>query len=166
MADQVNVTSIDALDAFRASLIVFTMKARRCLDDARDDLRRTRLWLEHDQRVHWQREAAKRMKALNQAQQELMTAQLSKLHDAIQVRQAAVLKARRALEEAEAKRARVKAWSRDYESLADPLAKRLEGLRQALDHDMPKAIAYLVGALRALEGYSEATPPPDGEPAS
>ena len=174
MADQVKVTSIDALDAFRASLIVFATKARRSLDDVRDELRRTRLWLEHDQRTYWGREIGRRTKALNQAQADLMSARLSNLHDKIQVQQSLVLKAKRALAEADAKLANVKDWNRAYESCADPLAKRLEGLRHVLDHEMPKAIAYLVGVQRSLDAYTEsssvsvetppAAPPPEPEP--
>ena len=169
MADQVKVTSIDALDAFRASLILFVTKARRSLDDVGDELRRTRMWLEHDQRLHWEGEVARRTKALNQAQQDLMSARLSKLHDKIQVQQSAVLKARQAVAEAEARRGNVKTWNRNYEGSAGPLAKKLEGLRNVLDHDMPKAIAYLVNARRTLEEYTElpsapadSAPEPDG----
>jgi hypothetical protein len=172
MADQVHVTSIEALDLFRARLILFIAKARRSLDEVGDDVRRTRGWLEHDRRVHWGREVARRTKALAQAQADLMSARLSDLQDAIQVQQAAVLKARRAVSEAEAKVETVKAWNRNFESRADPLSKRLEGLRTVLDQDMPKALSYLIGARNALEEYAEmpaaataaAVPPPDAPP--
>jgi len=65
----------------------------------------------------------------------------------------------------------VKTWNRNYEGSSAPIAKKLEGLRNVLDHDMPKAIAYLVNARRTLEDYTElpsapavadSPPEPDG----
>ena len=164
MADQVNVTSLDAIEAFRASLILFISKARRSLDEVGDDLRRTRLWLQHDQRLFWGREIARRTKALSQAEQDLMSARFSELHDVIQVRQNAVLKAKRALAEAEAGAESVKTWNRNYDSRADPLSKKLEGLRTVLDQDMPKAIAYLVAVNRTLGEYAELPSAAPSEP--
>ena len=155
MADQVNVTSIDALEAFRSTLILFVAKARRSLDEVGDDVRRTRGWLEHDRRTHWGREVARRKKMLSQAQQDLMSAKFSELHDIIQVREAAVAKAMRELSEAEGKVERVKGWIRSYDSRSSPLVKRLESLSSVLDHDMPKAISYLVAARTTLEEYAE-----------
>ena len=52
-SNQAKVTSVEVIDAFRASLIIFQSKARRCLDDAADELRRMRMWLQHDQRLRW-----------------------------------------------------------------------------------------------------------------
>ena len=53
MSVQAKVTSVDALDAFRASMVIFVTKARGAVDTVRDRVRRTRNWLQHDQRVHW-----------------------------------------------------------------------------------------------------------------
>ena len=41
MSQQARVTSVDALDAFRASLVIFVTKAREAVDTARDRVRRT-----------------------------------------------------------------------------------------------------------------------------
>ena len=54
---------------------------------------------------------------------------------------------------------RVKKWNRDFDDDADPLVKRLEGMRFFLDHDMPKALTYLVQAHRTLESYAETSTP-------
>ncbi|MEA3213084.1 MAG: hypothetical protein QOE70_6141 [Chthoniobacter sp.] len=163
MANQVRVTSLDALDSFRASLIIFLTKARRSVDEVGDELRRTRLWIQHDQRLRWEGEFRRRSRVLDQAEGELMSARLSGLRETSQMQQAAVLKAKRALAEAEEKLRYVKVWNRDYEGFADPFAKRLQTLRQYLDHDLPAAITYLVQAVRTLETYTEAfraDPPP------
>src|SRR5271170_2137284 len=104
MANQARVTSTDALESFRASLIVFLAKAHRCVDDVSDEVRRTRVWLQHDQRVHWEGEFRRRTKLLGQAEQELMSARLTNDNEgAMMLRQAAVSRARRALGEAEEK---------------------------------------------------------------
>ena len=159
MAQQVRVTSIDALESLRSALIIFLTKARRSLDDVGDDVRRTRMWLQHDQRFHWEGQVRQREKKLGQAEQELLSAKLSGLRDNLVIQQNAVRKAKAALEEAEGKLRNVKRWNRDFDSAADPLVKRLESLRSYLDFELPDAIAFLVQAQRTLDAYMEAPPP-------
>ena len=159
MTNQVRVTSIDALEALRSALIIFLTKARRSLDDARDDARRTRSWIQHDQRFHWEGQVRARQKKLDQTEQELLSAKLSGLRDNLVFQQNAVRKAKAALVEAEEKLRTVKRWARDFDNAADPLVKRLEGLRQYLDFELPNAITYLVQAQRILEAYTEGPAP-------
>ena len=159
MTNQVRVTSIDALEALRSALIIFLTKARRSLDDARDDARRTRSWIQHDQRFHWEGQVRARQKKLDQTEQELLSAKLSGLRDNLVFQQNAVRKAKAALVEAEGKLRTVKRWARDFDNAADPLVKRLEGLRQYLDFELPNAITYLVQAQRILEAYTEGPAP-------
>ncbi len=155
MAEQAKVTSIDALEAFRASLIVFVHAAHQHLDGVGDDVRRTRSWVQSEQRLHWQGELRRRMRALELAEQELFSAKLSGLRDNLVVQQNAVRKTKAAVEEAEEKLRNVKLWTRNFDHTADPMLKRLESLRLLLDHDMPKAISFLLQAQKTLEGYSE-----------
>src|SRR5579862_5096261 len=103
MSLQAKVTSVEVLDTFRASLMIFQGKARRALDDAIDQLRHTRMWLQHEQRTRWESELKKRSRALDQAVQELMSAKLSNLRDNITFHQNAVRKAKAAVAEAEEK---------------------------------------------------------------
>ena len=159
MTNQVRVTSIDALEALRSALIIFLTKSRRSLDDARDDARRTRSWIQHDQRFHWEGQVRQRQKKLDQVEQELLSAKLSGLRDNLVFQQNAVRKAKAALVEAEEKLRVVKRWARDFDNAADPLLKRLEGLRQYLDFELPSAITYLVQAQRTLEAYTEGPAP-------
>ena len=159
MATQVKVTSIDALEAFRANLIIFLTQAHRSVDEVHDEVRRLRHWLQQDQRMFWEGQARKWRKTLDQAQQELMSARLSALRDSTSAQEMAVLKAKRALTEAEEKLRKVKLWNRDFDSQADPLIKRMDGLRHLLDYDLPKALAYLVQAQRTLDAYTEIPAP-------
>jgi hypothetical protein len=165
MANQAKVTSTEALELFRAALIVFLTKARRSLDDVGDEVRRSRQWLQHDQRTHWEGELRRRTKALETAQQELMSVRLAAHQaSAMQARQNAVNKAQRALHDAEDKIRKVKGWSQNFDHSADPIVKRLESVREMLDHDMPKAISYLASVQKILEAYAQ-TPAPAGETA-
>lgn len=158
-SNQANVTSVDALDAFRSSLIIFQGKARRALDDATDELRRTRMWLQHEQRTRWENELKKRNRTLEQAEQELVSAKLSSLRDNITFQQNAVRKAKAAVAEAEEKLRMIRKWNQNFDAIADPMAKRLEGLRQFLDFNLPKGITYLVHAAQTLEAYAEVHEP-------
>jgi hypothetical protein len=172
MAEQARVTSIDALEEFRASLIVFLTNAHQHLDSVGDDVRRMRGWVQSDQRLHWQGELRRRSRALELAEQELFSAKLSGLRDNLNAPQTAVRRAKAAVEEAEEKLRNVKLWTRNFDHCADPLIKRLESFRQVLDHDMPKAISYLLQAQKTLEEYSDRTlsapasaPPPSAQDA-
>lgn len=157
--NQANVTSVDALDAFRSGLIIFQGKARRALDDATDELRRTRMWLQHEQRTRWENELKKRSRALEQAEQELISAKLSSLRDNITFQQNAVRKAKAAVAEAEEKLRMIRKWNQNFDAIADPMAKRLEGLRQFLDFNLPKGVTYLVHAAQTLEAYADVHEP-------
>lgn len=155
MANQAKVTSTEAIEAFRSNLIVFLTKARRSIDDVGDEVRRTRSWLQHDQRVHWENEFRKRTKALEQAQQDLINTRFNNNSEtAMQVRQQAVNKAQRAITEAQEKIRNVKKWSQNFDTQVDPFVKRMENLGQFLEQDMPKGVAYLANVQRILDAYA------------
>ncbi len=159
MADQAKITSLDALEAFRAHMIVFLNKAHTRLDEVGDEVRRTRSWIQTDQRLYWEGQIRRRRKILEAAEQELMTARLSSLRDNLTRQMIAVRRAKESLTEAEEKLRKVKAWARDFETAIEPLSKKLESLRGVLNHELPKSIAYLLQTQRILEGYTE-TPMP------
>ena len=154
MASNVHVTSVDALGTFRSDLIMFVSGAMRALDEAAGEVSRTRQWIRHEQRFHWEGEIRRRQKRLDQALQDLLSARMSSLRDdTSQVNM--VTKARRALREAEEKLRGVKYWERNFDLAVDPIVKKMGGLRTVLEHDMPKAIAFLANAQEALDVYSE-----------
>ena len=152
---QVKVTSLDALERFRASLIVFITEAHRSVDEVSDEVRRTRYWIQTDRRTHWEGEQRRRKRKLDQTEQELFAAKLSGLRDTTAAQEAAVRKAKAALAEAEGKLRVIKLWNKNFDSNADPLVRGLNNLRECLDQDMPKALAFLVRAQRTLEAYTE-----------
>jgi len=159
MPQTAKVTSIEAIDAYKASLIVYLEKAGCVLDDVSDDVVRTRIWLQTDRQLHWKNQMRQRTRELAQAEQELLTARLSGLPEAIKARQMAVNKARLTLREAEERLARVKRWMRQFETQVESRAKVVMQLRHSLAHDMRKAVAFLEGAAATLAAYADMPPP-------
>src|SRR5258708_15920818 len=108
MAERAHVTSVDALESFRSSLVLYRSKARPTLEEVSAEVTRTRLWLENDQRRHWENEARRRSKALQEARQALFSATLTKLREATAAEIMAVNRSKRSMDEAEAKLALTK----------------------------------------------------------
>lgn len=168
MPQPAKVTSIEALDAFKASLIVYLEKARRILDGVSEDVVRTRIWLETDRQLHWKNRVRQRTRELAQAEQELLTARLSEMPEAIKARQMSVNKAKLNLRGAEDGLARTKQWIRQYETQVQSHARVVTQLRHSLAHDMGKAVVFLEEAATTLAAYAEMSPPapsPSGSPA-
>jgi len=153
------VTSVDSLDAFKASLIVYLEKAGRILDEVSEDVVRTRIWLETDRQLHWKKLVQQRTQEFAQAEQELLTARLSEMPEAIKARRMAVNKARLALRDAEDGLTRVRQWGRGYQSQVESRMKVVAQLRHLLASDMRKAVAFLDGAATNLAAYVEISPP-------
>jgi hypothetical protein len=77
MSEQVRISSIDALEAFRSDLINYVEKARVALEDAEGEARRTRMWLDMDRMGHWTAQCKQRTKLLEQAEAELYNVTLT-----------------------------------------------------------------------------------------
>ncbi len=165
MADRAQVTSIDALESFRASLILFLTKARPTLEEVSDDVLRIKLWIQNDRRTHWQGELKRRLRAFEQAQQELFSARLSNLREPTAAQQLTVTRAQRAVREAEDKLRVLRKWSREFENQTDPLVKLVDHLHTFLTSEMAHAVAHLAQVLVTLEAYVERGPAPESAPA-
>ena len=173
MPDRAKLTSLEALESFRIGLILYLEKAVRILDEINDEVLRTKFWVQNERREHWEREVRRRARELDQRQQELFSAQLSTLREATPVEHQALLKAKRALDDATAKLDLVKRWNRQYENRVEPLAKEVDKLRDFLRSHMGKAVAYLGQTATILSDYAERSAPdtsavknPPGEPAA
>jgi hypothetical protein len=165
MPDRAHVTSVEALESFRANLIVYLSKARPTLDEVSSDVQRIQGWLENEQRTHWENELRRRSRALEEAQQALFSAKLSSLRDASALEQMAVQRTKRALDEADAKLRVLKQWNRVFGNRVDPLVKQMEKLHTVLSNDMVQAVAFLTQAIQTLDAYAEVAPPPAASPA-
>src|SRR5882672_11447801 len=141
MPEQARVISVEAIESFRSNLILYLSKARPTLEEVSADVVRTRLWLQNDQRTHWESQVRRRAKELEQTQQALSSARLSDLREASTAEQMAVQRARRAMDEGETKLKRLKQWNREFDGRVQPLVKQMEKLHTVLTHDMARAIA-------------------------
>lgn len=164
MAGQAKITSLDALEMFRAHLLVFLTKAGRALDAAADEVRRTREWLQREQRTRWEAEIRVRSRKLAQAEQELFSVKLSGHREALANRQLLVQRARAAVEEAQDKLRAVKQWNVRFDSVATPIVERLGDLRQFVQLDLPNAAALLANLQKTLEAYADGLPPAASAP--
>ena len=153
-----HVTSTDAIESFRASLIAYLGKARPIVEDASDEVMRMRQWLQQDRRTHWENQLRRRTRELENANQALYSARLANLREVTTAEQAAVLRATRALNEAEEKLRLVKRWTLEFDQRVGPLVKQLEQLRTMLSNDMPKAAIHLAQVLKMLDAYANVAP--------
>lgn len=171
MPGSARLTSIEALDTFRAALIVYREKAGRIVEDLGQDVVRTRIWLETDRAAHWDRQVRLRAAAEAQAQQELLTARLAQDPGAVQERRKALERAQRARQEAEGKRDRVRHWLRRYPTDVEAQAYTLRRLQHLLAYDLGKAVSFLETAAATLADYAALAPasaapvPPSPAPA-
>jgi hypothetical protein len=159
MPQQARVTSLEALQAFRSNLIVYLSQARPLLEEVSASVLRTHLWLENEQRTHWENQMRRRLKELQQAQQALFSAKLGSLGHEMSAEQLTVHRAKRGVEEADTKLKTVKKWDREYDGRAQPLVKQMEKLHTVLALDMVQAVAFLTQAINTLAAYAEVKTP-------
>jgi hypothetical protein len=158
MPEHAKVTSLEAIEDFRARLIVYRDKAARVLDEVSDEVTRARIWVESDRPVHWQNQIRRLTRELEQAQQELFSAQLSGLRDASYAQQATVQKARRSIRDAEDKVKLAKQWQRQFDQRVESPARQVEKLRHLLTHDLGLAVAWLNEMTKTLSAYAGLSP--------
>ncbi|MES2437579.1 MAG: hypothetical protein V4584_00840 [Verrucomicrobiota bacterium] len=174
MSDQVKISSIDALEAFRADLIQYIAKARVALEDMEGDVRRTQTWLDTDRTQYWGGQMKLWTKNLHQAEQELYSANLTSPQASNAFQKMAVVKAKRKLEEAEDKMRVLKKWRQTFENRATPLLRQLDPMFFLVGQQLPKGVFSLGESIKALQAYAEKQTPnqapapaptdPGGEP--
>lgn len=163
MPQQAKITSVEAIEAFRAQLVIYLSQIRPVLDEISSEVLRTRSWLEDDRRRHWQQEMRSKSRKLEDAKQELFTASLSKFGEATGFQQMTVQRAQRDMRVVEEKLTVIKRWDRDLDNKTSPLVKQMEQLHGFLSVEMERAVAYLDQTIRALDAYRSVTPPAAGK---
>ncbi len=172
MSNQARISSIDALEGFRAELIHYIEKARVALEDMTGEARRTHTWLDVDRTQYWAAQLKKCKKQLDQAEEELYSANLTSPQASNAIQKLAVAKARRKLDEAEAKMSVIKRWRQVYDNRTGPLLRQLEPMFFRVGQHLPKAVHSLGESIKSLQAYAEsnrpsqvmAPPPPGLEP--
>jgi len=165
MAERAQVASLEAIESFRAALILYLSKARPALEEISSEVQRSRQWLQHDQRRLWENEMRTRAKKLERAKAELFSVELSRLQEVSAAQQMAVHRAEHSVRDAEAKLAMLKKWDRDLDNRTEPYSKQIEQMHDFMTTEMPRAVASLSQIIKALEAYSERAPRGLSEPA-
>lgn len=159
MPDRAHVTSLDAIKAFKSNLIVYLSKAKPTMEEISAEILRLRLWLQETQQAYWMTEIRRRSRKLEDAQQALFSSRIANLRDPSSAEVMAVTRAKRALDEAEAKLRTVRRWTRDFDSQVEPMAKQLEKLQTLLSEEMTHALTFLTGVVNSLDAYANIAAP-------
>jgi hypothetical protein len=171
MSGSAQVTSVDAIEIFRASLVLYLSKARPAIQQVCAEAQRTRIWVQTTQRQFWDHQLRLRQRKLEEAKEALFNARISQFNQSTLLETMAVQRAQRAVEEAEQKLVMLKKWAHEIENRADPLVKQLDQFHAFLSTDMGDAVVLLAELVKALDAYTNsvsmgggpaATPPPSG----
>jgi len=154
VADRANVSDIEALERFRSSLVLFVERANSILDEVSEEVKRTRIWLQTEQRTGLEREMKRRRRELESLEQEMFTARLSKMQTAKTGAQMQINKRRREIRDLEDKMRAVAGWLRNFDSTVETESRKVEKLRYQLDGDMVKALNFLAESAKQLRAYS------------
>jgi len=155
MADRAQVTSVEAIEAFRSALVIYLSKARPALEEMANEVARAKQWLQNDQRRKWEGEMKTRAKKLERAKAELFSVSMSKFQEVSSAQQLLMHRAQQACDEAQQKLAVLKKWDRELENRSEPLVKQVDQFQSFVTSEMPKAIANLNNVIRALEAYAD-----------
>jgi len=155
MADRAQVTSVEAIEAFRSALVIYLSKSRPALEEMSNEVARAKQWLQNDQRRKWEGEMKARTKKLERAQAELFSVSMSKIQEVSSAQQLLVRRAKQAVDEAQEKIAMLKKWDHELENRSEPLVKQVDQFQSFVTSEMPKAIAYLNNVIRSLEAYAD-----------
>lgn len=166
MSDQARIASIDALEAFRSDLLRYIDKSRTALGDMTGEVRRMRSWLDTDRTNHWLREMKQRTKRLEQAEQELYSANLTNPQASNALQKMAVTRATRAVEEAEEKLRTIKKWRLQFDNRTGPLVRLLDPMHHQVTNSLPKAAHFLAEAVKSLQDYAQTGPRTSPPPAT
>ena len=155
MADRAQVTSVEAIEAFRSAMVIYLSKARPALEEISGEVLRAKQWLQNDQRRLWEGEMKTRMKKLERARAELFSVSMSRMQEVSSAQQLLMHRAEEAYEEAQKKIVSLKKWEKELENRSEPLVKLVDQFQSFVTSEMPRAIAYLSQVIQALEAYAE-----------
>jgi hypothetical protein len=149
-----HVTNLESLERFRSSLVLFLERANLILDEVGEEVKRTRIWLQTEQRLKLALEMKRIHRELEMLEAELFSARLSDLAQKKTGVQMLVNQKRRETRELEETQRKVAGWLRGYDSIVETEANKVEKLRHHLDTDMVRAVTYLKEAILQLNAYS------------
>ena len=162
MSETARVESIDALKAFKRALFKFAEGASVALGDADSEVGRAQLWLETEQRSHWNNQVRIRTEIVARAKEALRMKKLYK--DATGSKQSAVEEekalaiAQRRLAEAEQKVVAVRRYAAQLQKDYHVYKGAVQRFTTAVEVDVPTACHKLEAMIGSLEAYVSVQP--------
>ena len=154
-----NISSVDSLKEFRVGLIKARDALKSSLSETESDIQRLKIWLNQDQRKHWESAYRKRHEQCQTARRELQrkkneTTMLGNRRSFVD-EEKAYQKARFQMEEAEQKLKAIKRWSTILEKEIFNYKGSVQALASITEDEMPKACANLESMIISLEKYAD-----------
>lgn len=162
-AEGAEVRNLESLERFRAGLLEFIHDGANALAEADSEVDRMQIWLERDQKIHWQHEHRRRSEEVARAKSALYRKQVTvsskdRPPSAVDEKKA-LQKAQARLDEAEQKLRRIKHWSVALGQEAARYKAATAALGSVFERDLPLSAELLKRAITALEQYLHAAPP-------
>ena len=157
-----NITSTDAVRAFKLALERYEADVRDIAVQLHLEVRRALDWIEHDRALYWPNQVRKASDALAAARAELERQELAiRPSDKRSATDAKIAfeAARRRLRLAEDKVRAVRKWRVAAKHEADDFLSELAKLTNYLDGEFPRALAALERMAGALDKYTGVAPP-------
>lgn len=154
MADKAHVTNVEVLETFRTQLMLFIEKANRSIEEVSEEVKRTRIWLQSEQKLKIQHEIKRRQKEIEQIEAEYYSARLANATERKTGIQMQLRKKKEQIRELEEKMRAVQGWLRHFDSKVEVEARKVEKLQSVLDSDMSRAVQFLNESAKALHDYS------------
>jgi hypothetical protein len=166
MKQRAQITSFDALTAFRGGILEFDEAAQAALESLVLEARKAVEWIEHDRAQYWPAQVRHASDALVQARADLARCEVAIRPDernpcTEQKKRLAHCKQR--LRYCERKVEAVKHWRRILNHECTEFLGRVNKLSGFLEMELPNAVATLERLIRALEDYAQPIPLPNRE---
>lgn len=157
MNQSANVTSIDAIRAFREALVKFEANARDAVTSLELEIRRAVNWIEVDRRRYWPAQVKQASEGLSQARNALERCQLkygSEEAPSCYEQKKDYERAKRRLRYCEEQVRNVKRWTQVIRHEMTQFNGQMAQMTLCVDSDLPRAIAAIANMLNALERYA------------
>ena len=162
MRESANVHSIEAVERFAAVLRQFGDEAQRILLGLDQQVNRALHWIDHDAPAYWQHQIRRSFDLVGETRVNLELCRLRNVggqRASCIDEQRAFERAKRRLEESQAKLELVRQWAIRAHRAVDEYRGRIGSLKHHLDADVPRTLALLERTVNALDAYAQRTAP-------
>jgi hypothetical protein len=162
VSNSAQVTSIDAIVAFRAALRTFQDQAGRAMISLEEQALGALNWLEHDAPAYWRGQVRRCYDEVARTRTALETCRMRAVGDhrpACLEEQEAHRQAQRKLHEAEAKLEVVRRWRQKVAEELDEYRGRVMRFRESVEAGLPRSLALLDRTIATLDSYVDRPPP-------